>query len=259
MSFRWPLKSTRGFSATPRRGSKGSSGMLQRQTPKPSRSFARRVVKTAGPLEKCFFTSSTMTDPDLIPGTYANSAVRNSENTFNVFTPSDYGVMVGSRERIFIRKMNVQCYLQSVAGIGDLPWNVFGYACLLVGRQDDITDDVILLNGYPFGTIGNLVQFADVNPKVVKQRARKRFTMTLTGTQYTDPGTDVNTTSQVIMDRRPGRLMNFTLRNLWLTEPEQVTLFFKTQRYSLNSSPENPNTSGSVVGWHETYVQYSKY
>lgn len=257
MSLRWPLKGTRGFSATPRRGSKS---ITVAQTPKPSRSFARRVVKAAGPQEKAFFTNSTLVEAGTRPNTFVNAAVRESQNRFRIFTPSDWAGQIGSRERLLIRRMDVVVHMYALAGSSELPMDANIFGCLLRGTNDDINENVLSTVQWPFGYQSAVLGFQDINPKVVSFMARKNFHMWLPGIRYTDPGSDINTTALVSM-QSPGptiRRVKFTIRNKWLREPEEINLLFTHLKYGMDQT-ENVNTSGAVIGWIETYCRYARY
>lgn len=229
-----------------------------RQTPTPSRSFARKVVKKAGPQERAFWTNSTQVDPEFIPSTYVNAAVRFSTNSFQVFTPADYSVMVGSRERLKISRLDVNINMLTVRGDSEAPFIAWCYGCLAVGTGDDLQDDLTTIQAFPFGVQSNVLQFQDQD-RGVRQRARKRFNMIIPGIQYNDPGVDANTYNALQYDGRRARSFRFTLRNLWLREPDEVQLVLYHQKTSLNGTVENANLSGAVVGWHETYVRYASY
>jgi len=232
--------------------------MTVRQTPQPSRSFARKVVRKAGPQEKAFFTNSTLVEIGLFPSTYSSAAIRTSENNFPVFTPSDYGTQIGSRERILIRKLDVVVHTWTLEGSSELPVHVSGLGCLLVGTDDDISQNVTGPNQFPFATQGSVIGFADVNPKVVKYKARKVINRLIPGTQYTDPGTDANTTALVQARCPYYQRWKFTIRNLWMKEPEQVNLFLFTIKTPM-AVGDTADLFGGIVGWHETYCAYSKY
>lgn len=257
MSLRWPLKSTRGFSATPRRGS-GSRSMTVPQTPKPSRSFARRVVRAAGPQERAFFTNSTLVSAGTLPNTFMNAAVIRSTNTFVLFGPTDYGTEIGSRERIRIRRLDAVLHMYVSAGSSNMPFHAAGLAFLALGTEDDIDQNTTGPDQWPFGTQGEVVGFSDVNPKVVRYKARRILNRYIPGSDFQDPGTDANTSSLAYMRMPMYQRIKLTVRNAWLREPEQVELVLTHIKRPMQLG-EDPNTSGGVFGWIETYCTYSKF
>jgi len=235
------------------------SKAIVRTTPTPSRSFARKVVKRAGPMEKFFFTNSTLVSNGTIPGTYVSGANRQSTNTFTVFGPSDYSQGVSGRERIFIRQLDVVCCLQTVGSATTVPYSVFGLGCLLLGTSDDIINDVTGPDVFPFGNQGNVTGFQDLNPKVVRYKARRRFVWEILPASVFG-GNDTDATLGAIAYRQApkARMFKFTLRNTWLREPEQVTLLFAHIKYSYDGVA-SVTDAGNIVGWHETYCRYSRY
>lgn len=256
MSLRWPLKSTRGFSATPRRR---STGAFVRPAAQPSRSFARKVVRKAGPQEKAFWTNSTQVDPEFIPSTYMNAAVRYSMNDFPIFTAADYSSMVGSRERLKINRMDVNINTLCVRGDSEAPFVAWSYWTLAAGTPDDLSDDLLAIQAVPFGVQSNVLQFQD-QERGVRQRARRRKNFIIPGISYQDPGVDANTFNLAQYDGRRAQSFKLTLRNFWLREPDEIRLVCYHQKTSLNGSGvENANLSGAVVGWHETYVRYAAF
>lgn len=235
------------------------SKAIVRTTPTPSRSFARKVVRRAGPMERFFFTNSTLVTNGTIPGTYANGLVRQSTNTFTIFSPSDYSQGVSGREPVFIKRLDVVLSLQAVQGTTSVPFTVFGLGCLLLGTQDDIVNDVTGPDVFPFGNQGNVTGFQDLNPKVVRFASRRRWTWeTPPANTFSGTDTDANLSAIVFRQAPKARVMKFTLRNKWLKEPEQVTLLMAHIKYAYDGVA-NVNTSGSIVGHHETYCSYRRY
>lgn len=235
------------------------SRAIVKTTPTPSRNFSRKVVKRAGPMEKFFFTNSTLVTQATIPNTYMSAAVRNSFNTFNVFGQSDYSQGASGRERIYIDRLDVNVNLQVVAGTSTVPFLCFGAAMLVRATSDDFINDVSSVDVAPFGTQGSVIGFQDLNPKVASFFARRRFTQTIPPAD-TFAGTDTDANLSAILQRSlpKHRMMKFTIRRKWLREPENLYLVFTHIKYAYNGT-EPVTSAGNCVGWHETYCRYRRY
>lgn len=232
--------------------------MTVRQTPKPSRSFAKRVVRTAGPQEKGFFTNSTLTSAteNGYPSTFVNFSVVQGGNRFNIFESSDWQATGGSRERCLIRRLDCRVYMFPTPGSLDYGHWATIFGTLLMGTEDSISDQVTAPDTFPFLTQGSVISFADLSPKVVRFAARKYFNMYIPGAPAFTDATEAQLTA--LVNKGGPRIKTFTIRNKWVTEPEQVSLYFHHVKQAIDNNIPAEG-AGSIIGWLETYCRYSTF
>lgn len=251
MSWRWPLRATRGFSATPRRGFTQSRGLMRA----PSKQAARRVVRRAGPQQSAFFCNSNLVSAGTVPATYASPGQFRSIQVFTLFDAGDWATStVSNRAKCLIKKLTYKAYLHSVNGTSDLGFEAFFNTTLLIGRPDDITDDVLTPLAFPWGEQSSLVAFQDLSRRTVRFRARKQFNMFIPGIYANADSSEVLLSNLVGRDRTT-RVITLTLRNVWVGQNEIVRVLFDHIKDGL--STDNVSASGAVTGWHNTLIQYA--
>jgi len=256
MSLRWPLRGTRGFSATPRWGSR-RQGNTSMQRSAPSRSVARKIVRRAGPLESAFFCNSNLVTAGTVPATYASAGQQQSIQTFTLFSESDWLTStVSNRARCLIKKLTFKVYLNAVAGSSDLGFQAFFNAALLLGRGDDISDDITTPQAFPWGEQADIVNFQDLSRRTVRWRARKSWTQFIPGI-YANADSSEVLLSNLVGRNNTARVLTFTLRNQWLSQNEQITALFTHIKDGL--STDNVNASGGVTGWQNVLCKYATY
>lgn len=252
MSMRWPLKSTRGFSATPRRGFNRSRALQA-----PSRPVARRIVKRAGPLQTAFFTDGNLLSAGTIPFIFAGAAVRQGDNNRIIFSDANWiSGPSSSRAKCFIRKLTYTAWLTSNPGASDLGFHAYFNFALLAGRPDDITDDVLTPRAFPWGEQSSLIAYQDSSRRTVRMRQRRRFTMFIPGTYQNATGEEI-LLSNLVGLQRTTRVLSVTLRNLWIEQNQQVRVLFSHIKEGISLDPINQ--SGSITGWDNVLVQYATY
>jgi len=135
-SFRWPLRGTRGFSATPRSNWK-------RKPPAPTKQFARQVVRKAGPLQtEWFVDSSLVVDSDystlvLAPG--GNFSGATSGNVIMASSAYDTNLAT-SREKVYIESIDVRFRLNAATGTDNAPYHRELQIGLFLGTTEMATD-----------------------------------------------------------------------------------------------------------------------
>lgn len=250
-SWRWPLKATRGFSATPRR-SRGASTSAR---------TARRIVKKAGPLESAYFTNSTLLDPTIgdTPTSYTQSAVRESNVAqFNLFTEADYSQEGGARERIKIKRFQVDIRLRALMGATLYNVNEYIGLALVLGTPDDITDDVDTQNVNPWGSQASLILYSEL-PRGIRFAKRTHRLMIHppigVGATGTDP--DARNHNIVHSNGRSEAVVSLSFKNRWIREPEKVVLL----TWSMKSSSAGEAIGGfaGIAGYHTVRCIYARY
>lgn len=224
----------------------------------PGKQAARRIVKKAGPLESAFFCNSNLLTAGLIPAVYASAAVRQGDNVFPVFDSSDWTTStVSNRAKVFIRKFTYKVYLTANPGSGDLGFHLYMNAAVLIGRPDDISDDVTTPRAFPWGEQSSLVFFQDLSRRTVRFRARKSFTMFAPGTYQNATGEEILTSNLVGTLPKTSRVLTFTVRNFWMNQNEAIRVVFSHIKEGV--STDLIETAGSVTGWHNVLIQYATY
>jgi len=252
-NYRWPLRGTRGFSATPRRGfTRGRQALSA-----PSKQTAKRIVRRAGPLESAFFCNSNLFSAGVIPATYVGAAVQQGDNVFPLFDSSDWTTStVSNRAKVLIKRLTYTAFLTANPGSSDLGFHLKMNACLLIGRPDDISDDVTTPRAFPWGEQSSLIAFQDLSRRTVRFRARKMFDMYTPGTYQNATGEEI-LTSQLVGMQRTTRRLTLTLRNTWMNQNEAIRVLFSHIKEGQGLDPVNQ--SGSVTGWHNLLIQYATY
>lgn len=224
----------------------------------PGKQAARRIVRKAGPLESAFFCNSNLMSAGVIPATYVGAAVQQGDNVFPIFDSSDWSTnTVSNRAKVFVRKLTYKAYLTANPGASDLGFHAYMNAAVLIGRPDDISDDVTTPRAFPWGEQSSLVFFQDLSRRTVRFRARKSWSMFIPGTYQNATGEEILTSNLVGTLPKTSRVLTFTVKNFWMNQNEAIRVLFSHIKEGVGLDPINQ--SGSVTGWHNVLIQYATY
>lgn len=256
MSLRWPLKGTRGFSATPRR-SWGSKGITVPQTPKPSRSFAKRVVKAAGPMGSEFFANSSNTNGATGPSeptTYTFPGVSAGMLSHSIFTPTEYNINDLSRERVFVKALDVDVNLAGFPSASIASPLISRFAFMLVRGQADELNDFEAERPIPYGPTINLIAFQDID-RGVRILKRKFVYHVRPAADATASTEELNQTGVACIGRSWKRF-RISARRFTLREPEVVKLMVWSQVTTM--AGDDVSLYPAVFGHHITLCRWAR-
>jgi len=239
-SFRWPVNRTRGFSATPRRN-------WTRPAPAPTKSFARKVVRKAGPQEKASYWDSSFTTD----GTEYGQTLLAAGSTYY---PNDT-----SRALItyYNRRLRVMVRMKAVQNAGNFATYCNTLVYVIKGMADTLADQLTTSDANPYGRQAQMLawQEALAGGKGIVLLAKKEVLMVHPPLQ-----TDVNFERYAAPYEQPH------LRTVWLSTRRRFTLVEGESIFLVVAAAFRHNVGGDAAagqsalsGSYNTYWDYATY
>jgi len=246
-SMRWPLRSTRGFSATPRSNWK-------RKPPAPTKQFARQVVRKAGPLQtEWFVDSSLIVDSDVSTLVLATGGNFSPSTTGNVIMASSVWNtnLATSREKVYIESIDVRFRLTAATGTDNAPYHRELQLGLFVGTPEMATD-FIGDNSWPDLKQSYMILYEE------RSKGSNIFALKRVNLEHAaDPG------AATMWELGMAAAKNF--RTVRMTSRKRRLLTDEDQLYWMSNSQCWSNAGGAeagvggVTGWWSARIKLARY